>query len=335
MGTGQIITDSAVVSSVSRLSMTTTTAFAVGDYVALASDSLGSQLIYVDKPSLQTSGIRMLRAPTDYPVHTNFLLNPDFTDGATSWTSSTNWSLDDTIYGTGKQSYKAGAIGTGTFLSQTASHDTAAGTWAFTVWWKTSDNSGTAALEYVSAAGPTWTTGQALNISSAVPDQWNRTDFVVALTAASPRTVGVRLNFTGAPTSGTFWVDAYQITRLSDLVLDTNTKPTASTANVLPPVPDFVRGSGAATIWNWCRYAFGNSLMDAEIEAVDLYNADPAMYPYDQLVIGDTVTAVGEELLIIRTLLEKTRNLLEPLQTALVIGSSRRSLSLTSQLADR
>lgn len=97
---------------------------------------------------------------------------------------------------------------------------------------------------------------------------------------------------------------------------------------------DFYEISGARRLWDLGfdeLQKFKNTKNKYTVSIVDLFQADPDSFPYDQLEIGDTVTVQDDELGIDITarIQKKTFDIVEPYNASLEIDNFRERISKT------
>lgn len=278
------ITDTIVIdAATTRFLMASTSGIALDDRGSLAADGSGTQLAHVDSPSsIAQYGALMGTLPTNLPDNgQNGARNGDLATWASGlpayFTNSVpgSWVEDTGVSLTGGRSARYTAAG---WLRQAWQEYLIAGeTYTYSIWYRyTGNHSG---MDFT-AMDPDSGTEPSLTLSNATEtrNQWIRVDRAFPVTVTGLRNLAVGL-IGGTVTAGLFYIDSFQGYR----------------GGVVP----FRTGSHGARLIQRANRRHDTHrlpLVAYEGRFLDLAAADPAAWPYDQLVHGGTVNVEDTDL---------------------------------------
>lgn len=282
-----------------RLSMASTTGIAVNEWCKLVQDASLTEWPYIDHPTNRTTyGVQIGSLAVDNPSHTNWFLNPDFAEGATSWTT-TGTPAFVALYQYGGQAASL-ASGAFTTVDQTRTiYYTAGRTVTIVVWVYVLAYSTVAGAVYGDSgfAGIQFTNPQTgvtedvnLQAGSCSLETWTPFSRTYQITTTGAKATTIRTK-RGTSSGATIYLDAAMAT--------------VYTNSIQGVASSFVRYSGAASLWlNGVRHLLANStpITTYEVSCLDLARVDPAGAGlYEALNLGATVTITDADLAIATT----------------------------------
>jgi hypothetical protein len=289
--TARMITDTVKASK--RLHMASTSGIAVGDMGRIARNSGKDFLSYVETPSRQASGIRVVRLTTSDLAFDNVFANPSaqrWTAGQIDYWTSTGtggWPAEETsVVFTGTRSIRFQNNAANSFY-RFRSHN--ARIWTarssslqvkFRVWYKNLKNGDTNAVFFQISTNPSTTQLVTGGVEVADWTAWESS--ASALTTIRNE---LWLEVVQTAIAGNTNARAY-IGHVEAIVHETGT--------TLPPGP--VLASNTTGAWLRGVTYLANDPATYDVGVMDLTRQDQAQWPYDGLTLGGSVSVVPDDL---------------------------------------